>query len=65
MATKKSKAQSLAVRLAPDSRRQFINKAAKFGGTSYVLRELVLAFVEDRVTIRPPTIGALYHVETE
>ena len=55
MATKKTKDQSLAVRLSPDSRRQFINLAAKYGGTSYVLRELVEAFVENRVEITPPT----------
>lgn len=54
MATKKVKDQSVAVRLSPDVRRQFINLAARYGGTSYVLRELVEAFVENRVEIAPP-----------
>ena len=54
MATKKTKDQSIAVRLSPDIRRQFINLAARYGGTSYVLRELVEAFVENRVEIAAP-----------
>ena len=54
MATKKTKDQSIAVRLSPDTRRQFINLAARYGGTSYVLRELVEAFVENRVEIAAP-----------
>lgn len=63
MATKKLKDQQIAVRLAPDSRRLFINKAAQYGGTSVVLRELVQAFVEDRVTVKPPSIeGTIYNV---
>lgn len=54
MATKKVKDQQVAVRLSPDTRRQFINLAARYGGTSYVLRELVEAFVENRVEIAAP-----------
>jgi len=54
MATKKTKDHQVAVRLSPDTRRQFINLAARYGGTSYVLRELVEAFVENRVEIAPP-----------
>ncbi len=54
MVTKKAKDQSIAVRLSPEVRRQFINLAARYGGTSYVLRELVEAFVENRVEIAAP-----------
>ncbi len=54
MATKKTKDQAVTVRLSPDTRRMFINKAAKYGGTSYVLRELVLAFNENRVEMAAP-----------
>lgn len=54
MVTKKTKDQSVTVRLSPDVRRQFINLATRYGGTSYVLRELVEAFVENRVEIAAP-----------
>lgn len=61
MATKKTKDMQIAVRLAPDTRRTFVNKSAKYGGTSAVLRELVMAFNEDRVTLQPPSLkGTLY-----
>jgi predicted DNA-binding protein len=45
---------NLAVRVPEEVRKQFIELAARYGGTSYVLRELVLAFVENRVEIVPP-----------
>jgi dihydroxyacid dehydratase/phosphogluconate dehydratase len=61
MATKKSKHPQIAVRLAPETRSAFINKSANYGGTSHVLRELVSAFVENRVTIEPPSLkGTIY-----
>jgi dihydroxyacid dehydratase/phosphogluconate dehydratase len=64
VATKKTKDHSITVRLAPDMRKAFINKSAKYGGTSVVMRELVSAFIEDRATIAPPSLkGTLYHVE--
>ncbi len=66
MATKKNHPHSLTLRLAPDMRQKFINLAAKFGGTSHVLRELIAGFVENRVQIKPPSLkGTLYHVENE
>jgi predicted DNA-binding protein len=52
--TKKTKDQQIAVRVSPETRRQFINLSAKYGGTSYVLRELVEAFIENRVEIAAP-----------
>lgn len=63
MATKKSKYSALAVRLAPEIRVHFQNKASKYGGAAYVLRELVIAFNEDRVKIAPPKPGELFNVE--
>ncbi len=54
VATKKTKDHSLAVRVSPDVRRQFINLSARYGGTSYVLRELIEAFCENRVEIAAP-----------
>ena len=46
----------LGVRVASSTHSEFINKAARFGGQSEVLRELIDAFLEDRITIvvRPP-----------
>lgn len=63
MAKKKVKFPVLAARVSPETRTEFINRASKFGGTSHVMRELVLGFIEDRITIKPPAIGSLYHVE--
>lgn len=63
MATKKQKFSALAARVPPDVRAKFVSKASKYGGTAYVMRELVAGFVEDRVTIKPPPVGDLYHVE--
>jgi len=44
----------LAVRLNPDVKEKFRKLAQKYGGTAYVLRELVQAFVENRIEITPP-----------
>jgi len=51
---KKGISPTVAVRVAPSLRQAFIRKAGRFGGTSEVLRELVAAFVENRLTIQPP-----------
>ena len=40
-------------RIPTELRTTFFEKAQEFGGGSEVLRELVVAFVEDRVTITP------------
>lgn len=44
----------MGVRLSADMKRQFLQKAAKYGGQSEVLRELIHAFIENRITIAPP-----------
>jgi hypothetical protein len=48
------KSSFLSVRLPDRMRTKFHAKAKKFGKPSEVLRELIDAFVEDRVTIQPP-----------
>ena len=50
-----SKKAMVHVRVASNTRDAFYVKAARFGSPAYVLRELIEAFVEDRVTIKPPT----------
>ena len=56
------KKASLAVRVTPSERTKFHSKAGTHGGASVVLRELVIAFLEDRLTIQPPVNreGSLY-----
>lgn len=43
-------------RVPIELRKEFHNKAEKYGRPSDVLREIVEAFVEDRLTIQPPVI---------
>ena len=54
----------LTVRLPQQTHIEFRAKAARYGGVSGVLRELVAAFIEDRLTIQPPKQQkeSLYHV---
>jgi hypothetical protein len=49
-----NKTAYLIVRVADKTRTKFHAKAKKFGTPSDVLRELIDAFIEDRVTIQPP-----------
>jgi hypothetical protein len=44
----------LTVRLQQQTHQAFRAKAEKYGGISEVLRELVEAFIEDRLTVTPP-----------
>lgn len=44
----------LSVRLTKPARKAFVAKAARHGKPSEVLRELIVAFTEERVTITPP-----------
>lgn len=52
-----NKSAYLTVRVADRTRTKFHAKARKFGTPSEVLRELIDAFIEDRVTIQPPVTG--------
>ena len=44
----------LTVRMLPSVHRKFRDKAARFGGVAEVIRELVEAFLDDRLVIQPP-----------
>ena len=48
------KTAHLSVRLQPQVRSQFHAKALQYGQPSEVLRELVEAFIEGRLTIQAP-----------
>lgn len=52
-----NKSAYLTVRVADKTRTRFHAKAKKFGTPSEVLRELIDAFIEDRVIIQPPVTG--------
>lgn len=54
MATTKLKSAFLVVRVTDKTRTKFHTKAQKFGNPSEVLREIVEAFNDDRLTIQPP-----------
>jgi len=45
----------LTVRMHPGTHKRFRDKAARFGGVAEVIRELVEAFLDDRLVIQPPT----------
>ena len=53
----------LAARVTGAVHKKFHAKARKYGKPSDVLREIIEAFVEDRLVIQPsPTKRNLYHV---
>jgi hypothetical protein len=64
-----TKSAYLSVRLPDKTRIKFHAKARKFGTPSEVLRELVEAFIDDRLTIQPPVTSnpkdKLYVTRTE
>ena len=52
----------IAIRINARTHKAFFRKATEFGKPSEVLRELVIAFCEDRVTVSPPsTHRSIYH----
>jgi hypothetical protein len=56
----------LSTRVTAKVRKKFLRKAKRFGDPSYVHRELINAFVEDRVTMEPPdNINPLFGEENE
>lgn len=56
MSTKsRLKTSYLSVRVTDKVRFKFHSRASKLGNPSDVLRELIDAFVEDRIIIKPPT----------
>ena len=53
----------ISVRVTPRVHYAFHKRAAQFGRTSDLLRELIDAVIEDRIVIQPnPTKRSLYHV---
>lgn len=48
------KTKILAVRVTPAFKQDFINKAKKYGDPSDIHRELIEAFVEDRIKVKQP-----------
>lgn len=63
----KSKSAFLTVRVTAETRAEFHSKASKFGQPSDVLREIIDAFVTDRIVITKPPVThkleGLYHHE--
>jgi predicted DNA-binding protein len=49
-----SQSALLAVRLPDEVKQQFIQLSQNYGGTAHVMRELITAFVENRVEIAAP-----------
>lgn len=54
MKSSKSKSAVLTTRVSPDVRTQFLTKSAQYGTPSDVLREFISAFIEERISIKPP-----------
>ena len=57
MKPKRPKTDAIYVRVTPETKAAFSAKAEQYGpelSASDVLRELVVGFIEDRVTIIPP-----------
>ena len=54
--TKRVVSPTVSVRVSQELYKQFRTKSTKYGGVSEVLRELMLALVEERLTIQPPKL---------
>lgn len=54
MTASKLKSKFLVVRVTDKTRTKFHTKAQKFGQPSDVLREIIQAFIDDRLIIQPP-----------
>lgn len=56
--------KAVAIRMDPKTHTAFHRKAQKYGKPSEILRELIGAFVDDRLVITPnPKKESLYHVK--
>ena len=54
----------ISVRVTPKFHTQFHRKVKAFGPPSTILREILSAFIEDRLVIQPnPSKRNLYHVD--
>jgi len=45
----------LTTRVTAEQRQQFVEKAARFGKPSEVLRDIIVAFIENRFIVTQPT----------
>lgn len=64
MIMKSTRNTFLTVRLLPTEHKAFSVKAKSYGGTSFVLREIIEAFLSDRLHIQPnPERPSLYTQE--
>lgn len=63
--TRQPRQKFLTVRLTEQEHTAFGVKAKQYGGVTFVLREVVQAFIENRLTVKPPVNPkeSLYHVE--
>lgn len=53
--SREAKDVNLNARVTKNEKTSFIEKASRYGNPSEVLRELVNAFIEDRLEIKPPS----------
>ena len=54
MSTMTKRCTFLTVRLQQQTGQEFRARAARYGGVSEVLRELIEAFLDDRLVVHPP-----------
>lgn len=57
MSLTKPKSAFLTVRVTGSTRTKFHARASKYGSPSDILRELVEAFIENRIQIQPPPVN--------
>ena len=51
---KQPKTEAIYLRVTPELKQRFTETASRYGTLSDVLRELIAAFVDGRVTLTPP-----------
>ncbi|CAB4140522.1 hypothetical protein UFOVP669_41 [uncultured Caudovirales phage] len=62
MPSKPNKSRFLSVRVTPAEYKAFSAKARPYGTASNLLRELIDALIDDRVTVIPNPNRSIYHV---
>jgi hypothetical protein len=48
------KTKFLNTRVTPSEHEAFVRKSKRFGEPSWLLRELITGFIEDRISVKPP-----------
>jgi hypothetical protein len=61
--TIKAKTKFLSTRVTPETHKKFHAKSKKFGQPTQVLRDIIEAFNDERLTIQPPVTRkeSIYH----